>query len=387
MTNKRTIGIDQLKKLEPITALSEERLQELMPLSYIEHLGIGANLFREGDIDNQTVYLLEGDVQLSSSNGKIDKIISHKDQQSRYPLDDSQPRQASCSALTRVEVVRIDNSVLDYMMMWDQMAVSEASVMAARQTAAPTREVNDQNQSAPVKPQNLAFAETVIITEPASGDEDRSWIRKMRHIMAFKSMPPANIKQLLGRMESIHVHKGDTIVSQGEGGDYYYVLTEGKAKVTRTVDLATLEPGRSFGEEALLSGSKRNASVTMQTDGVVMRLSKDDFNELLKEPLLTRVSPDDARLRVVNGARWVDVRHAKEYHHSHLPDAVNVPLHELRLRMDELDKTVPYIVYCGTGRRSSAAAFLLVQKGFQASVLNGGVQVMAQDLKRSNSQA
>jgi rhodanese-related sulfurtransferase len=50
--------------------------------------------------------------------------------------------------------------------------------------------------------------------------------------------------------------------------------------------------------------------------------------------------------------------------------------------MDELDKSIPYICYCGTGRRSSAAAFLLVQKGFQASVLNGGVQVMAQDLKR-----
>jgi rhodanese-related sulfurtransferase len=54
--------------------------------------------------------------------------------------------------------------------------------------------------------------------------------------------------------------------------------------------------------------------------------------------------------------------------------------------MDELDNNIPYIVYCGTGRRSSAAAFLLVQKGYQASVLNGGVQVMAQDLKRSNNE-
>ena len=132
MTNKRTISIDQLKKLEPITTLSEERLQELMPLSYTEHLGIGGNLFRQGDIDNQTVYLLEGDVQLTSSGGNIDKIISHKDQQARFPLDDSQPRQASCSALTRVEVVRIDNSVLDYMMMWDQMAVSEATAVASK---------------------------------------------------------------------------------------------------------------------------------------------------------------------------------------------------------------------------------------------------------------
>ena len=386
MSSKKTISIEQLKQLEPITALSEERLQELMPLSYVEHLGIGANLFREGDIDNQTVYLLEGDVQLTSSDGKIDKIISHKDQQSRFPLDDSQPRQASCSALTRVEVVRIDNSVLDYMMMWDQMAVSETTAMAPQQAAAKQQMANLQQQSAPTKPQYSEFAETVIITEPISANEDRSWIRKMRHIMAFKSMPPANIKQLLGRMESVHVNKGDTIVNQGEAGDYYYVLTEGKAKVTRTVVLATLEPGRSFGEEALLSGSKRNASVTMQTDGVIMRLSKNDFDELLKEPLLTRVSPDEARLRVVKGARWVDVRHAKEYHHSHLPDAINIPLHELRLRMDELDNNIPYVVYCGTGRRSSAAAFLLVQKGYQASVLNGGVQVMAQDLKRSNNE-
>ena len=134
MIDKKNITIEQLKQLEPIAALSNERLQELMPLSYIEHHGIGANLFREGDIDNQTVYLLEGDVQLTSSDGKIDKIISHKDPQARFPLDDSQPRQASCSALMRVEVVRIDNSVLDYMMMWDQMAVSEATSPTTPQT-------------------------------------------------------------------------------------------------------------------------------------------------------------------------------------------------------------------------------------------------------------
>lgn len=378
MSDKKTITFEQLKQLEPIAALSEERLQELMPLSYVEHLGMGANLFREGDIDNQTVYLLHGDVQLSSSDGKIDKVISHKDPEARFPLDDSQPRQVSCSALMRVEIVRIDNSVLDYMMMWDQMAVSEATAAPAIQQPV----VAEKQVVNATVPQPQAHTDTVVITEPVSDEEDRSWIRKMRHIMAFKSMPPANIKQLIGRMESMPVHKGDTIVNQGEVGDYYYVLTDGEAKVTRTVELATLEPGRSFGEEALLSGSKRNASVTMLTDGVVMRLSKDDFNELLKEPLLSRVSPDEARLRIVKGAQWLDVRHAKEYHHSHLQNAINIPLHELRLRMDELDKSTPYICYCGTGRRSSAAAFLLVQKGFQASVLNGGVQVMAQDLKR-----
>jgi rhodanese-related sulfurtransferase len=204
----------------------------------------------------------------------------------------------------------------------------------------------------------------------------------MRHIMAFKNMPPANIKSLLEKMETILVKKDDVVVSQGTEGDYYYVLTEGEAVVTRVVELATLSPGASFGEEALVSEAQRNASVTMKTDGMLMRLSKDNFNSLLKDPLLERVSPDDARQQVNKGAVWLDVRHAKEFSHARLPKALNIPLHEIRLRLNELDKDKNYICYCSTGRRSSAAAFLLVQNGYKASVLNGGIKVMAQDLVR-----
>jgi rhodanese-related sulfurtransferase len=115
---------------------------------------------------------------------------------------------------------------------------------------------------------------------------------------------------------------------------------------------------------------------------MLMRLSKQNFNALLKDPLLERVSPDDARQQVNKGAVWLDVRHAKEFTHARLPKAINIPLHEVRLRLNELDKDKNYICYCSTGRRSSAAAFLLVQNGFKASVLNGGIKVMAQDLVR-----
>ncbi|MEJ2397924.1 MAG: cyclic nucleotide-binding domain-containing protein [Gammaproteobacteria bacterium] len=369
MDEKRTITLDRLKQLEPLSNLSTERLEELVTLSSVERLPIGHSVFREGDIDNQTVYLLDGDIQLSTSDGKLDKVMTSKQKEALYPLDDSQPRQMSCVALSRIDVLRIDNSVLDYMMMWDQMAVSEA--------ARPTLPEQAPEQAAKKRE---TVAEDKDAT-PVASDEDRSWIRKMRHIMAFKNMPPANIKSLLERMETLLVQDGDVIVKQGEAGDYYYVLTEGTARVTRTVELAQLQPGTSFGEEALVSGSVRNATVTMTSDGMLMRLSKDNFNELLKEPLLERLSPDDARDRAKQGAIWLDVRHAKEFHHGHLPNALNIPLHELRIRIHELDKQKNYICYCGTGRRSGAAAFLLVQNGLSASVLSGGVQVMAQDLQ------
>ncbi len=397
MNDAKSITTDRLAKLEPLSNLSKERLEELVTLSYVERMPIGAMVFREGDIDNQTIYLLEGEVQLSSSDGKIDKVVNSKQPETVYPIDDSQPRQASCAALGRIEILRIDNSVLDYMMMWDQMAASEEAEAQQEQGDTDSKQEakpdsGESNKSGKKTADEKKAAQTGKKEKPASqpkdtvpdtpqpADEDRTWIRKMRHIMAFKNMPPANIKGLLEKMETILVEEGEVIVKQGDSGDYYYVLTEGEAVVTRMVELATLEAGSSFGEEALVSGVKRNATVTMKSDGMLMRLSKDNFNALLKDPMVDRVSPDEARERVNKGAVWLDVRHAKEYAYSRLPKAINIPLHELRIRINELDKDRQYICYCSTGRRSSAAAFLLVQRGINASVLNGGIKVMAQDL-------
>ena len=373
MDDNKPLSIEVLKKFEPLSTLSDERLAELAGLTFIEKLSMGVNLFSEGDIDGQTVYLIEGDVQIKSSDGSIDIVVSAGSEQSKFPLDDSQPRQTSCVAMSLVKILRIDNSVLDYMMTWDQLAVSENTPgkNTLEQAALKTEEQEK-------KPEQQAQQQEL---KEAPVDADKSWIRKMRHIMAFKAMPPANIKPLLEKMESLNVKKGDVIVKQGEPGDYYYVLTEGQAKVTRTIELAKIDAGTSFGEESLIADSKRNASITMETDGNIMRLSKADFDALLKEPLVERVAPDDARVKTLNKkAVWLDVRHAKEHHFSHLPKAINIPLHELRMRLDELDDTIPYICYCGTGKRSSAAAFLLRQNGFNASVLNGGVQTMAKDL-------
>lgn len=380
MNEKTKITRERLKSLEPIAHLSNERLDELTGLAYIERLSPGMSVFREGDVDNQTVYLLDGDVQLTSADKKIDKVFTSKDKAAKFPIDDSQPRQASCVTLSRSEIVRIDNSVLDYMMMWDQMAVSE--MLNPPATEKPVEAQASKVQETPAEAMPTAETAQTSAQKPAATEEDGNWVRRMRHIMAFKNMPPANIKSLLERMETMLVDKDQVLIKQGDPGDYFYVLTEGSAQVTRTVELAILQPGSSFGEEALVSGGSRNATITMSSEGMVMRLSKADFDELLKEPLLNRVSPEEARTRVNAGAAWLDVRHAKEFHHSRLPKAINIPLHEVRMRLAELDKNKEYICYCGTGRRSSAAAFLLVQNGYKASVLTGGVQVIAQDLQR-----
>ena len=386
MSKKQKITVEQLKAFEPISVLSVERLEELQGLVDVENLGVGVSIFREGDVDNQSVYLLQGDVQLTSaSDTTLNTIITHKINDAKHALAEGQPRQMNCTAITLVKVLRIDNSILDYMLTWDQLAVAEEK---EEQQPVEKEEVNVDVAEEPEFEKTLVIKEDVSSKEKVvleDGEEDgRTWIRRMRHIMAFKNMPPANIKSLLQRMETVSVEKDEVIIEQGSSGDFYYVLTEGEALVTRTVELASLGAGTSFGEEALLSGSKRNASVTMSTSGQLMRLAKADFNELLKEPLLDRVTPDEAQVRVAKGNTWLDVRHVTEFNHSHLQNAINIPLHELRMRMKELDKSKEYICYCGTGRRSSAAAFLLVQNGFKVVVLIGGVQKIPQFLVKDD---
>jgi rhodanese-related sulfurtransferase len=182
------------------------------------------------------------------------------------------------------------------------------------------------------------------------------------------------------RMQRMSYSAGDTVIRQGGEGDYFYAIVDGRCVVTREtplnregVKLAELGKGDTFGEEALISGAKRNATVSMLTDGVVMRLGKDDFNTLLNEPMLQWVDVEEARALIGRGARWLDVRLPSEYEHVHFDDALNLPLYFVRLKLKTLDTDVSYVVCCDTGRRSSAAAYILSERGYDSYVLRGGI--------------
>lgn len=67
------------------------------------------------------------------------------------------------------------------------------------------------------------------------------------------------------------------------------------------------------------------------------------------------------------------MRLPSEYQNLRIEDSLNVPLYFIRLKIGTLQQNVPYVVCCDTGRRSAAAAFILVEKGFDAYVLRGGI--------------
>ena len=197
---------------------------------------------------------------------------------------------------------------------------------------------------------------------------------------AFHRIPPANIQAIFMRMQRINCRAGDVVIKQGDEGDYFYAIVSGRCTVTREtplnkegIKLAELGMGDTFGEEALISEAKRNATVTMLTEGTLMRLGKQDFTTLLNEPMLQWVDYEQAKQIVAKGGKWLDVRLPSEFQNLHIEEAINIPLYFIRLKLNVLDKAVSYVVCCDTGRRSSAGAYILSERGFDAHVLKGGL--------------
>jgi rhodanese-related sulfurtransferase len=69
----------------------------------------------------------------------------------------------------------------------------------------------------------------------------------------------------------------------------------------------------------------------------------------------------------------LDVREPAELAVEYVPDAVNIPLGELRARLDELPDGRDIRVICRSGQRAYYATRILLQEGFDASVVSGGM--------------
>jgi rhodanese-related sulfurtransferase len=355
-----------LRQFQPIGSLSETRLQELAALCYVERVSKHLDPFRIQSLTGKTVYLLRGELALTQADGGAIVLVGGSEE-ARLPVG-RRSGIAAAKAITDLELIRIDDELIDIMMTWDQLAEVEQDHASAVPSGRPA--------DAPAADRGTARrGDWRLLTGLFS-------MNNLRY-GAFSKLPSAHIAELLTRFTRHPARRGEAVVREGEEGDFYYVIEQGRCQVTRKVGgvdmkLAQLKAGDAFGEEALLSDGKRNASVVMLADGSLLRLAKSDFIELLQRPLLKEVDLADARGKAARGGQWIDVRYPSEFQFDKIPGALNIPLAEIRNAAGILDRSRDYIVYCQSGRRSSAAAFLLAQRGYNAYVLRGGLAAYAE---------
>jgi CRP-like cAMP-binding protein len=115
-------------------------------------------------------------------------------------------------------------------------------------------------------------------------------IKKAGRLGVYSPLDDETFDDLRPYMEEQTWQAGDVIVRQGDPGDTFYVIVDGKVSVARSdgsstnggQELAQLSNGDFFGEMALLSDEPRNATVTAVSTCRTLNLTRDAFERLIE---------------------------------------------------------------------------------------------------------
>ncbi len=342
-----------LKKFVPMDALSDTHLVDIGRKSRVERHPRGKILFKRDERCERLHFLVSGSVDLADAGFNITSVAAGSER-ARSALDDHDPHAVAAVTTAEVEVLTVDKDYLDLVLTWHQ-------------------------------------AGDYVVTELGSDAavDESDWMSCLLQSYIFSQIPPANIQQLFMKFEEVSLPAGEAVVKQGDPGDYFYVLKSGRARIVRRmsrdgnlrdVTLAELLPGDVFGEDALIGDAPRNASVIMITPGSLMRLGKEDFQNLMQNPIMQYLEfaefenlmrDPDSKVELI------DVRLPLEFKQGHIPGARSLPLHVMRQSLETLDPDTTYVTVCDGGRRSVLAAYILNLNGFDALVLKDAPEIVS----------
>ena len=339
--------------LHPIRDLSEVSRDILYEAAVSRTVLDGQIVYSQHQQDESVFYLIDGNVELLS-DGRPIRNLSSLHRASLRPLESHFEKRHTAKALTRSVICQL-----------------------------PRREFERLTASATEK-----RSETLEIGDIAERGGN-NWMMKMMRSGIFAALTQAQIQEIFEHMESLDLRGDDVVCRQGDDGDYFYVVERGYCEVLRAdkgvgeaTHVTDLGPGEYFGEEALIGDCPRNATVTMLTDGALLRLKKQDFMYLIFEPTVPAASLARARQMISSGeATWLDIRPANQTISPGFLDGVEIPYQHIRQRLRRLDPARRYVVGGDEVGKAAIAAFMLKSRGIQAEFLDQSIADAVDDLR------
>ena len=249
-----------IKQLIPFNQMSDADLDTVLASASIVPTSKGKMIFKRAEEDDNIYWLIAGAVDLLDE--KFDaKNRRAGDEATKNAIDNNSPHRLTAVTTEDARVLVCDRKTM-------------AAFMGGSSGAASAADEEDE--------------------------EGIDWMSTLLSSPLFEFIPPANIQTLFSKFEEVTCEAGEVVITQGEKGDYFYVIQAGRAKVERTAGgktavLAELKPGDNFGQDALVSDTPRNATVTMMGKGTLMRLSEPDFQSLLMNPVIETVTMEEAQ--------------------------------------------------------------------------------------------
>ncbi|MEY4588677.1 MAG: hypothetical protein RL497_753 [Pseudomonadota bacterium] len=336
---------DVLARFEHFDKLTPHLLLDALDALEFLRIDEGGFLFKRGKALPESYFLLDGSLDLIDSNFDS-RSLTAGCAEAMQSLNSEAITMVTARATSRVLAFAVSREQLMRLVSYSQSTPQLTSVRVSEQ----------------------------VVTDVI---EDDDWFERLLDSHLFSRIPMAHVQQLFTRLRSIPVKAGEKVMREGERGDYFYVLASGNAVITNALGTirVDLTPGMSFGEEALLGKTPRNASVTMLTDGVIKRLTEEDFNELIRRPVMQYI--DAAEVEALSESFSVlDVKMPIEFRCGHYPGSVNMPLVRLRDHLKDLSAGKLYLVPDDAEGRAEIAAHILCQAGFNVRIIKGAAAVI-----------
>lgn len=333
--------LSRLTKIyKPFTLLSRQRLREILNNVRLIEMREGEIFQIRGGPDRDYLFLLEGHVEIIEV-GSVRTVKGPEQTQNRPIVLPPAPDITTLVARDNAVICHADREMVDDLVSWDGYVhlLGESDLELYRR------------------------------------------LERVRNALVFRRLPLEVLEIAFRKMRTLHVKAGEEIITMGEEGHSYYVISKGAAVVYQVGlyddglhEVARLGEGDAFGCEALISGGTRSETVQVTEDTELLVLEKTDFQELISKSLIKTVSAPIARVMLKSGYGLLDVRYPEEYDERHIPNADLIPLYELRSRLNELHKDGKYIICCHGGSRSAVAALILCQNHFEVFALEGGIR-------------
>jgi CRP-like cAMP-binding protein len=110
----------------------------------------------------------------------------------------------------------------------------------------------------------------------------------IKGIGIFQKLEDDEVKSFIGIAKTSTFPKSDTIFEEGDSGKSFFIIYDGKVKITKDVPiigaqtLKILEKGDYLGEMALLNDLPRYVSAFAETETTLLEFQRDEFNQLLE---------------------------------------------------------------------------------------------------------
>jgi len=216
-----------------------------------------------------------------------------------------------------------------------------------------------------LEPIAFLFDASLERVEPASLSSD-CWQSRFLQSHMLAALSPRHWQEILRSLTAHAYQAGEWIIRSGDRADRCFILASGAAAISRSgAALRQLSPGDFFGEDALLSGEGRNASVEMCAQGVVMAMDQQVFHRWLADFLVAGAGMGSGTGSGTGSGMGsgIDESVSNQRRRSlHVTSTV-----ELRERLDAVDPCSHYHI-SGIDRVARLAVFLLRQRGIRATL-------------------